>query len=100
MSRFYLAQNLKTTNDTNGNPRRLWAVYTADGSTVAMLDEGYGGRRVMLDCMSHDDYRDIRELPAVEITPAEYRRLLKAAHVSPARVTVGPAPYFTTGIDR
>jgi len=57
-------QHLCATNDRNGNPRRLWAVYTNDGHVIEVIDEGYAGRPQV--------GADVVELPMVHITPAEY----------------------------
>lgn len=62
-------QHLSATNDVNGNPRRVYAVYSATGVILDVIDEGYEGK---------GKYRnaDLIELPAVVITPAEYREWL------------------------
>lgn len=60
-------QHLCCTNDTNGNPRRIWATYNDRGHIVDVKDEGYEGRPASLrDDIAH-------ELPSIEITPSEYR---------------------------
>lgn len=68
-------QHLKTTNDTNGNPRRLWAVYRVASTGNFMvwdqvIDEGYGGKPTEL--------RGYLELPELYITPQEYKSLRKS----------------------
>ena len=30
-------------NDANGNPRRAWVTFSADGQPLAIYPEGYGG---------------------------------------------------------
>ncbi len=74
-----LVQHICTTNDTNGNPRRLWLVITNEG-TVA-LDEGYEGGNVYIRYLKeHWSYLDCSvplHLPTIEVKPAEYKRLLK-----------------------
>ena len=70
-------QNLRTDNDRNGNPRRLWAVYAVDedthtARTVAFVDEGYQGRQCLIGVLSQAEYDAAIELPAVVITPKEY----------------------------
>jgi hypothetical protein len=63
-----LYQRLITTHDTNGNPRRLYAVYGANGRTQAIYEEGYRG--VVTGIVA-----GMAELPTLHITPTEYRRL-------------------------
>lgn len=66
-----MLQNLCCTNDVNGNPRRIWAVYGPSGVIVDALDEGYAGKG--------EKYRnrpDLVELPSIVITPGEYREWL------------------------
>lgn len=68
--------HLCCTNDTNGNPRRPYAVYSL-GETLAILEEGYLGAgaldepwgRLVGDILRHRVAMD------VNITPKEYRRL-------------------------
>jgi hypothetical protein len=63
-------------NDANGNPRRLWALYSPAGEILAAYPEGYIG--------THAVPVAIREKTSTcsqfEITPAEYRRILRAGH--------------------
>ena len=72
-----LIQNLRTDNDRNGNPRRLWLVYSVDeethtAQTAALVDEGYQGRRSLIGVLSPAEYDAAVELPAADITPKEY----------------------------
>ena len=60
-------QRIRTTNDVNGNPRRLWIGYDDEGRVIAAADEGYSGR----------PWYDAIDLLDVNVTPAEYRRLSK-----------------------
>ena len=69
-------QHLRCTNDRNGNPRRIWAIYDVspegvlrgpEESGVSYRDEGYGGKP--------KDLRGLPELPCVDITISEYRTL-------------------------
>jgi hypothetical protein len=71
-------QHLKTTNDTNGNPRRLWAVYrlASTGNFFVwdqVFNEGYGGKP--------EELRRYIELPEIYITPSEYNSLRKSNFV-------------------
>jgi hypothetical protein len=62
-------QHLRCTNDGNGNPRRVYVFYAADGSIVAVEDEGYDG--------APRACQGLVELPTIETYPAERRALLK-----------------------
>jgi hypothetical protein len=46
--------------------------------TLAIADEGYAGRGA-IDEAGFGDHRHMVELPSVDVTPAEYRRLLRGA---------------------
>ena len=65
--------HLTTKNDTNGNPRRLYA-HIVGPSIVRVYDEQYKGARTVPE-------GELREMAVhahrVEITPGEYRRLRK-----------------------
>jgi hypothetical protein len=67
-------QRLSATNDTNGNPRRVWVVYgETEGfysSIVTARDEGYSGRP--------SEFAFLVRLPDLEITPGEYKHILKS----------------------
>ena len=71
----YVWQHVRTTNDTNGNPRRMFMIYTLprDGGYLnrktAWIDEGYGGRP---DWLKHE-----RSLEPLGVSPSEFRRLKK-----------------------
>jgi hypothetical protein len=67
----HLAQHLCCTNDTNGNPRRIWVGYSASGQILDIRDEGYDSRPEYLRDGS------AFELPAIAIPPAEYREWLE-----------------------
>lgn len=74
-------QRLTTTNDTNGNPRHLVAVYDLDnaGGMTALYDEGYAGYRVARLDMTAGEMAALIELPEWTITPGEYRAALRSA---------------------
>lgn len=70
-------QHLIAPNDANGNPRRLWMIYEFEtmpenevnivvASKTYAIDEGYRGMPA--------EARGL-EIPAINITPAEYKRL-------------------------
>lgn len=62
-----------TTNDRNGNPRRVYVALNECGHILGTEDEGYGGTPQWLRDL-HD--RGVWEL-RVEVTPAQYRRMVK-----------------------
>lgn len=64
-------QHIKAPNDSNGNPRRLYLVYSTEtGRLVSVYDEGYGGRPAAL--------RGVVELPPIEVSASEYKAWLRA----------------------
>lgn len=72
----YTIQRLYTKNDSNGNPRRVFLVYGLQKGEMRLhgvYEEGYLGRQAVP--------QEIRDNAStyldVEITPREYRRLLK-----------------------
>ena len=69
-------QHLRAPNDSNGNPRRLWAIYEVASRSVTsrivkVIDEGYGGRP---DCV-----RKLVELPSIDITLGDYKEWIRVA---------------------
>lgn len=65
--------HLRTNNDTNGNPRRLFLVFDpTTGGVLHGYDEGYSGRSVF-----KADYPDTVELGTFDIVPGEYRNIKK-----------------------
>ena len=71
-----ILQRLKTTNDTNGNPRCVWIAYRHDGGVAAVRDEGYAGRPRDWD---ESDRKPV-ELAEIVVTPAEYRSWVARGH--------------------
>ena len=69
-------QHLNAGNDNNGNPRRVFVVYSHAGNIIDAIDEGYSGTPRWL--------RDLPQLPGFIIKPGEYRELLKLAKPSHA----------------
>ena len=83
----YIVQHQRATHDTNGNPRQLWVIYqdcSTDPTRYARLhrvvDAGYGistAAKAMKAVGLNDTAHLI--LPAVDITPIEYREGLRIA---------------------
>lgn len=78
-----IAIRLNAGHDRNGNPRRIWLILketdSSEGECVATvmdaIDEGYIGK----DSVRQAGYTEVCWGPEIEITPGEYRGLLKAA---------------------
>ena len=91
--------HLCTTNDINGNPRRLYVRMDKGGCFIAAWDEGYRGSGAVPEA-----YRDeAHKAPYIEITPREYRRIKKeyGATRIPAKYqkrTTANCPDCATGI--
>lgn len=79
----YLVTHYAASNDVNGNPRRCFvARKVTEGSDyseiAAVVDEGYGGDGwKRLEASFPADWNLTLDPIRVEVTPAEYRRLLK-----------------------
>jgi len=63
-----LYQILRTTSDTNGNPRRLTCVYAGPGDPnggclIEVIEHGYSGDHIPPGAFT---------LPSLDIPPAEY----------------------------
>lgn len=74
-----LLQHLRSTNDRNGNPRRLFLVTALDPisgcSMSAAVDEGYMGRRAADPLTARLGFPT--HLPTLDIPPSEYRDTLR-----------------------
>lgn len=108
-------QHLRTTNDKNGNPRRLWHVSITHGQegrhgirytrTVAVYDEGYTGSafRHALARALQDTGVQLLELRSMDVTPKEYRDTLDAhqeATGNAEKVAFAVADGIVTAFDR
>lgn len=62
-------QHLRCPNDRNGNPRRAYVLYNAEGLITDVYDEGYRGVPKACD--------GLVELPTFEVALAEYRALMR-----------------------
>ena len=67
-------QHNKATNDLNGNPRRCYCIYNKDMELLSVIDEGYKG---ITSIDSFTDHTLLIEMPSTNITPKEYKELLK-----------------------
>ena len=67
------ALHLRTTNDTSGNPRRVFVGLDSSGHVVRVTDEGYYGRPEWVRALNA---RGTWELP-VNVTPREYRERIR-----------------------
>ena len=63
-------------NDANGNPRRMWALYSPNGEILAAYPEGYSGTDAVPESIRAKTSTCFR----VDTTPGEYRRILRAGH--------------------
>lgn len=77
----YLRQQLRATNDVNGNPRRVWVLYKANKITqfagvIEAIDEGYTGDPFH-GAAKGTPWRESVQLPGIDVSPKEYRAFLK-----------------------
>ena len=61
------------TNDTNGNPRRVWVGLNQFGHILRVEDEGYAGRPDWVREASDRGVWDVR----IEVTVKDYRATIK-----------------------
>lgn len=64
--------HLCTNNDNNGNPRRVF-IHIRGNAVIEAWDEGYKGHHAVPEFLWQDASQSIR----IEITPKEYKRILK-----------------------
>lgn len=84
-----VAVKLEATNDSNGNPRRGWAIeevkgygaaslYRAESHLLAFADEGYRGVGALKDALIRNGWQtNPPVLGPYTITPRQYRELLR-----------------------
>ena len=65
--------HLRSKNDRNGNPRRLYLRIAKDGYIVSAYDEGYRGIHSVPKTFQDRASRAV----SIETTPSEYKRLLR-----------------------
>ena len=63
----YFIAHLATKNDANGNPRRIFVVFDADGNVIDAVDEGYRGTAVV-----DEKYPGVPKSGRIDIQPKEY----------------------------
>ena len=63
---------LATTNDKNGNPRRVFVLFSEGGEILGAWDESYAGNRAV----PADLYDKARQAPSFTTTPKGYRDAL------------------------
>ena len=68
-----LAVYVGTKNDRNGNPRRGWIIYAADGQVDDFVEEGYQGIGALREKYARTPSTSFRKM---EVTSSEYRQLL------------------------
>lgn len=68
-----IRQHVCCQNDINGNPRRLYVVYSVTGETVAVIEEGYSN--------PSDDVMSLSSIMEICVQPAEYNAIKKQAKV-------------------
>ncbi len=71
-----IALHLDAGHDNNGNPRRCFVVFDNKGIIRAVIDEGYGGDRVVRT-WAKSTRNTVHFAGKIVTTPAEYRLLLK-----------------------
>ena len=67
-TRKVMAIKIRTDNDTNGNPRRGWLIYTKEGEFLGFIDEGYGGRKALTSL-----FPNAVDLASIPVKPTTYR---------------------------
>jgi hypothetical protein len=83
------------TNDTNGNPRRVWVGITKSGHVGRIEDEGYGGRPEWVRQLAIDCTWDVH----IEVTPAQYRHRLHQLHAMQAAESLSNRATFEVVLD-
>lgn len=73
----YYAIKIRTDNDGNGNPRRGWLVYAANGDLQGFADEGYMGTAALKRAAEKLGTEHIVVLADLGVPPREYRTALK-----------------------
>jgi len=63
-------------NDADGNPRRMWVLYSPGGEILAAYPEGYSGT----DAVPESIRAKTSTCFQVDTTPDEYRRILRAGN--------------------
>ena len=77
--------HLCTTNDSNGNPRRAWAVFSPTGFIIDFYEEGYEGRFAVPPELRDRAYYS----PSINVSVGEWNSWRKAAREHNARKDEG-----------
>lgn len=64
-----IVQQWAAPNDTNGNPRRCFVIWAADGTLLDAIDEGYSGRPNWT--------KSLTDLGRVDVSATQYRYMIK-----------------------
>jgi hypothetical protein len=73
----YIFQHLCAPNDRNGNPRRLWVLYSkGTGDVFEVINEGYGGRPTVCDARR---VKTATEVAQIQISTKEYNNWCREA---------------------
>lgn len=81
-----VAMKIRAPQDSNGNPRRGWAIYDEEGYYLGFIDEGYYGDQRLGSIMGIERGRDTGRLPGVieigafEVKASEYNAHNKDSH--------------------
>ncbi len=68
----YIIQYIKTTNDSNGNPRRMYMITNLESGIIGFINEGYDG------CPLFGKIK-VAWTAALNLQPREYKRLKSRA---------------------
>lgn len=69
-----VALRLIAPHDSNGNPRRGWAVLDENGSVIRFVEEGYTGPRVLATA----GFGEVVRGPEINVTAMEFRAWIRA----------------------
>jgi hypothetical protein len=95
MKQKYTAVYVGTKNDTNGNPRRGWAIYSAiTGVLHTFVDEGYNGRAALAEAGFAN--LEANATGRIDITPGQYRSFVKFAKSRAAAMAATITPQRST----
>lgn len=75
-----VATKISTTNDTNGNPRRLWiineivvdGIHAPHSNRVGIVEEGYRGNGAL-----YEAFPNAITAEQINVSPSEYKQYIK-----------------------